>query len=477
MSEQVTYFAAQKVVYPRAVKGRYRTIKWSLITLFMSLYYLTPWLRWERAPGVPDQAVLIDMAGRRAYFFGIEIWPQEVYYLTGILILAAVSLFFVTSLLGRVWCGYACFQTVWVDMFVAVERFFQGDRNAHIKLDQGKWTFDKLWRKAATHLSWILIGMLTGGAFVFYFNDAPTLARDILALNVSSSVLPWVAGLTLSTYVMAGFAREQVCAYMCPYARFQSGMFDRDTLIISYDPARGEPRAPHKKGESWDGRGDCVDCGLCVAVCPVGIDIRNGLQMQCIACGLCVDACNSVMDKVERPRGLVRYDTENNYNARAAAKACGTSCGPDKLRLVRPRTIYYALILAVVGSVMLYGLLTRPVYELHALRERSPAFVKLSSGAVRNDYTLKIFNKTYSERSFALSVEGLPQAEVKINGAGSPTADDVRAPADDVGTVRLSIAIPPKQLSQVPDRFFFIVKEKETGATARVESMFITGER
>lgn len=477
MSQPITYFAAQKTVYPRSVKGRYRSIKWALIGLFMAIYYLTPWIRWERAPGVPDQAVLIDMAGRRAYFFGIEIWPQEVYYLTGILILAAVTLFFVTSLLGRVWCGYACFQTVWVDMFVAVERFFQGDRNAHMKRDQGPLTFDKIWRKVATHISWVFIGMATGGAFVFYFNDAPTLARDILSLSVPSSIWPWVLGLTASTYVMAGFAREQVCAYMCPYARFQSGMFDKDTLIISYDAARGEPRGPHKKGESWDGRGDCIDCELCVAVCPVGIDIRDGLQMQCIACGLCVDACNSVMDKIERPRGLVRYDTENNYDARAAAKSCGSACAPDRLRLVRPRTIYYAAILMVVGCVMLYGLLTRPVYELHALHERAPSFVRLSSGGIRNDYTLKILNKTYEERSFSLSVEGLPQAELKVGGAGSPTADDVRAPSDDVGTLRVTVTVPAKHLAETPENFAFVLTEKQTGTKVRTDSMFIKGDR
>ena len=475
MSEPTHFFESQKAIHPRSVSGKYRRLKWILTSVFLALYYLVPWIRWDRGAGVPDQAVLIDLGARRAYFFFIEIWTQEVYYLTGILILAAVSLFFVTSLLGRVWCGYACFQTIWTDLFVAVERLFQGDRNARIKLDAAPWTFGKIWRKAATHIGWLLIGALTGGAFLFYFNDAPGLAHQILTLSVPPEVYLWAVGLTFSTYIMAGFARDQVCAYMCPYARFQSGMFDRDTLVISYDSERGEPRAAHKKGESWEGRGACVDCGLCVAVCPMGIDIRNGLQLECIACGLCVDACNSVMDKVGLPRGLVRYDTENNAVDRVEAHKQG-KVFKDKLRYVRARTVYYGVILSLVGGVMIWGLSTRAVFDIHALHDRNPLFVHLSSGAVRNNYTIKILNKTYQDHLFSLAVEGVPNPALSIDGAGNPDLSHLSVPSDSVGTFRIMLAVPADEHDPVSRPVLFRATDSETGKQITTNSMFLIGE-
>ncbi len=475
MSDSVTFFEAQKTIHPRSVSGRYRRIKWLITSGLLALYVILPWLRWERGAGVPDQAVLIDMGARRAYFFFIEIWPQEVYYLTGVLILAAVSLFFVTSLLGRVWCGYTCFQTIWTDLFVAVELLFQGDRNARIKLDAQPLSFNKIWRKGATHAVWLLIALLTGGVFVFYFNDAPTLAHQILTLSVSPDIYLWSLGLTFSTYIMAGFAREQICAYMCPYARFQSGMFDRDTLIISYDAERGEPRAPHKAGESWEGRGHCIDCGLCAAVCPVGIDIRNGLQMECIACGLCVDACNGVMDKIGLPQGLVRYDTENNTIGRSAAHREGRPWR-DRLRLVRLRTVYYAVILLAVLGVMGGGLASRSVYEIHALHERNPLFTPLSSGGVRNSYTIKILNKTHQAQSFVLSIpDAPPGVTLKIDGAGNPDVGHLNVPADDVGSFRLMVSVPVD--ASLPYHFDFVATSLLDGKRIKTPSMFITGEK
>ena len=241
-SGDIQYFAAQEQVYPKAVSGRFRTLKWAAVIVCLAIYYISPFLRWTRPGDLPDQAILIDLPARRAYFFMIEIWPQEVYYLTGILIFSAITLFFVTSLFGRVWCGYFCFQTVWTDLFMKVERMIQGDRNARMRLDKSPFSFERIWKKALTHLAWLFIGFVTAGAFVLYFNDAPTLIKDALQFNVSTTVLGFVGGLTLSTYIMAGFAREQVCTYMCPYARFQSAMFDKDTLIIGYDETRGEPR-------------------------------------------------------------------------------------------------------------------------------------------------------------------------------------------------------------------------------------------
>ena len=474
MTQPVTLFAAQKHIHPRDIWGRYRKLKWLAMAVLLAIYYFAPWLRWNRGPHVPDQAILIDMPARRAYFFFIEIWPQEVFYLTGILILAAIGLFFVTSLLGRVWCGYACPQTVWTDLFVKVEHFIQGDRNARMKLEQGPWNFNKIWRKVLTHLVWLLIGLCTGGAWVFYFNDAPTLADQIMNFQVPWSVGGWILGLTASTYVMAGFAREQVCTYMCPYARFQSAMFDVDTLIIGYDAPRGEPRASHKQGDSWEGRGHCIDCNQCVAVCPTGIDIREGLQMACIACGLCVDACNGVMDKVGLPHGLIRYDTERNQNARMEAQSRGVVF-KDRLRIFRPRTFYYASLLLLVGGLMLTGLVTRAPFELHALHDRNPLFVRLSAGGVRNSYTLKILNKTHDDRVFTLTMENLPQASFRIEGAGKPDAAHLKVWADRVGQFRVLVTLPPDALSASRHELVFRVVDNATGRSETVESMFVTG--
>lgn len=426
MEPEIQLFEKKKKIYPRRVWGKYRKLKWVAMVTLLGIYYLAPWLRWERGAGVPDQAILIDMPSRRAYFFFIEIWPQEVYFLTGILILAAVGLFFVTSLFGRVWCGYACPQTVWTDLFIWVERIVQGDRNARQRLDAQKWGFEKLWKKTATHIIWLIIGACTGGAWVFYFNDAPTLFDHTIHLSVPFSIWIWILALTLSTYIMAGFAREQVCKYMCPYARFQSAMFDKDTLIITYDEQRGEPR--HKGAAKAEGKGDCIDCGFCEIVCPQGIDIREGLQMECIACGLCVDACNNVMDKIGLPQGLIRYDTQHHLEHKTR-----------KFRVIRPRTIYYSAILCVVGGLMLYGLMNRTMLELHILHDRNPLFVQLSDGSIRNSYTIKILNKTHDDKSYSLQLNGLENAQIKVQGTGEVAANNLKVFADSVGHFRVFV--------------------------------------
>ncbi|MDE3061048.1 MAG: cytochrome c oxidase accessory protein CcoG [Pseudomonadota bacterium] len=467
----ITFFTKQRRIYPRRVWGRYRKLKWVSMVTLLAIYYLTPWLRWDRGPHAPDQAILIDMPGRRGYFFGLEIWPQEVYYLAGILILAAVGLFFVTSLFGRVWCGYACPQTVWTDLFVWVERIVQGDRNARMKLDQSPLTFEKLWKKGLTHAVWLAIGLVTGGAWVFYFNDAPTLFDQIRHFDVPWSVGGWIVALTGSTYLMAGYAREQVCTYMCPYARFQSAMFDKDTLIISYDKDRGEPRSHHKAGESWEGRGHCIDCNSCVVVCPMGIDIRNGLQMECIACGLCVDACNNVMDKVGLPQGLIRYDTEKNYEARLSAPP---PLGGGRLKLIRPRTVYYTVILAAVGGLMLLGLLTRTSLELSVMHDRNPLFVQLSDGHIRNTYTIKILNKTHDDRIYALSVQGLPDAALRIEAAGAVEPEHIPVFADNVGEFRVMISALPDPAAPRRD-LDFIVQDIQSHEAYTHRSIFVSG--
>lgn len=388
-------FEARKPVYQAKVKGTFRRIKWVVMAVLLGIYYLLPWVRWERGPGAPDQAILVDTINRKFYFFFIELWPQEVFYFTGLLLLAALGLFFATSLLGRVWCGYACPQTVWTDLFLTVERFFEGDRAAQMKLAKAPWGLDKLQRKVSKHVVWLLIGLATGGAWVFYFQDAPTLWRDML--NGQFYFVPtfWMVFLTFSTYLMAGFAREQVCTYMCPYARFQGAMFDEESLIVTYDKARGEPRG---KGED---AGDCVDCHRCVVVCPVGIDIRDGQQYRCINCALCVDACNAVMDKLERPRGLIRY---NNL---AGTIPCGKASFADvwkHARFVRPRTVYYAAIMLAVSSVMLWALVHKSVLEMTVLHQRNPLYVVLSDGGVRNAYTVRLINKEWRDKTVLLRI-------------------------------------------------------------------------
>ncbi len=459
-------FEKKERIFPKRVWGKFRKIKWLVMVITLGIYYLAPFLRWDRGPHAPDQAILIDMPARRAYFFFIEIWPQEVYYLTGILILAAVALFFATSLFGRVWCGYACPQTVWTDLFVWVERIVQGDRAKRMRLANAPWSLEKLWKMALTHSLWLVIGLLTGGAWVFYFNDAPTLLEHILNFDVPWSVGGWIIALTFSTYVMAGFAREQVCMYMCPYSRFQSAMFDRDTLIIGYDEKRGEPRGKHKKGESWDGRGDCVDCTACVQVCPMGIDIRDGLQMECIACGLCVDACDDIMDKVGRPRGLIRYDTTNNQLAREEGVK-------ERSHLLRPRTFYYTAILALVGGIMLYGLTHRDPVELHVLHDRNPLFVTMSDGRIRNGYDVKILNKTHTDKKYSLSVDGLSGADIRVQGAGNLEASHLPVFADSVGHFRVFVTA--DKPTAIRSEIIMRVEEVEGETAAQYDGIFMSG--
>lgn len=461
----IQLYAKQKKVYPRKVFGQFRRLKWLAMAGTLTIYYLAPFIRWDRGPGAPDQAILIDLPARRAYFFFIEIWPQEVYYITGILILAAVALFCITSILGRVWCGYFCPQTVWTDLYMAVERLIQGDRNARIKLDTQPWGFGKLWKKSLTHLIWILIALLTAGAYVFYFNDAPTLWLDILHCDVTRTVMYFVGGLTFSTYLMAGFSREQVCTYMCPYARFQSAMFDEDTLIIGYDEKRGEPRGHHKKGDDWDGKGHCIDCTQCVQVCPTGIDIREGLQNECIACGLCADACDNVMEKLGLPVGLIRYDTAN---------ALKTGIPANKFRLLRPRTIYYSALLSLISGIMLYTLASRSMLELHVLHDRNPLFVTLSDGKMRNGYEIKVLNKQHTTRHFNLSVEGLEAAEVNVVGAGDLTTESLAVSADEVGHYHVFVKA-PTQKEERRD-IVFRLQDTESDTRAVRKSVFISKE-
>ncbi len=403
-------FEKKKRLYPQNVKGYFRRLKWLLNAIFLTIYLLSPALRYHRGGGAPDQAILIDLPNSRAYFFFIEIWPSEVYYLAGILIFAAVILFFVTSLFGRIWCGYACFQTVWTDIFMAVERFFQGDRNQRILLDRRQNPLEIFLKKFPTHLVWIIIGLITGFGFIGYFNDYFALAKNLINLDLTLNQIYWIIGIAFATYIMAGFAREHVCTYMCPYARFQSAMFDKNTLIITYDEKRGERRGKHKQGDSFENRGHCIDCKQCVVVCPQGIDIRNGLQMECIACGLCIDACDSVMEKVGLPKGLIRYDTLRNL-------ANTDSNKNTKFRFWRPRTIFYLLITIIVSAVMISNLAFKSPLKLEIIPNRNPIFVVLSDESIRNGYMLKITNQTHEQKNFSVKVLSPIALQLKIESA------------------------------------------------------------
>jgi cytochrome c oxidase accessory protein FixG len=466
-------YAAREKVYAKRAYGTFRTVKWIVMAVTLGIYYALPWLRWDRGPHLSDQAVLIDFPNRRFFFFFLEIWPQEFYFVTGLLILAALSLFLVTAVAGRVWCGYTCPQTVWTDLMIAVERFWQGDRNARMRLDKAPWTFGKIWRKAGTHLTWLLIGVATGGAFVFYFRDAPTLAQEFITFQAPAIAYIFLGIFTATTYLLGGIAREQVCIYMCPWPRIQGAMFDHHSLLVSYREWRGEPRGPHKKGESWEGRGDCIDCKQCVAVCPTGIDIRHGPQLECIQCALCIDACNTIMDKVGRPRGLIAYDTFDNLEAAGKGEAF-------RPLLVRPRTVLYAALIVVVGAIMLVALWNRTVLEVNVLRDRNPIFVRLSDGGVRNGYTIRILNKRHEDRRFRLAVWGLEDARLRIVGYEKQSDPVISVVPDDLRTLRVYVTVPGEQagklLREATD-IDFVVTDIGDGTTVRNDTTFRSPER
>ncbi|MGO4738864.1 cytochrome c oxidase accessory protein CcoG [Bosea sp. 2KB_26] len=418
-SEDAPLFAPSKKVYPQSVSGPFRRAKWFILVLCLGIYYLLPFLRWDRGPNLPNQAVLADIANNRFYFFFIEIWPQEVYYFTGLLILAAFFLFLMNAVAGRVWCGYLCPQTVWTDLFLAVERAFEGDRRERMKRDEGPWTADKLARKTGKHLIWLVIAWWTGGAWVLYFADAPTLVRELATFTAPLSAYVWIGILTFTTYALAGIMREQVCTFMCPWPRIQAALTDDDALNVTYRYDRGDPRVSVKQATrrraANEPAGDCIDCFQCVAVCPTGIDIRDGSQMDCIQCGLCIDACDTVMLKINRPAGLIAYDTDDNVKRRIAGQK-------PVYRLIRPRTLIYTVLIGLVGGAMIYQLATRSTAGISVLHERTPLFVTLSDGSIRNAYTIRLLNKRPDSRPFALTVAGVPGIRVETIGTQA-TAD------------------------------------------------------
>lgn len=443
-------YATRQKVYPKAVKGTVRRAKWLILAVCLVLYYAVPLIRWDRGPDLPNQAVLVDIGSARLFFFWIEIWPQEVYYLTGLLVLGAIGLFAATSLFGRVWCGFTCPQTVWTDLFMWVERLVQGDRNARVKLDLQPWTPGWVRKKALTHAIWLGIAAATGGAWIMYFNDALEMTPRFFTGRASPEVYFFFALFTGTTYLLAGWAREQVCTYMCPWPRFQAAMLDENSLVVTYRAWRGEPRGK-LKGE---GHGDCVDCMACVHVCPTGIDIRDGQQMECIGCGLCIDACDDVMGRLGRPKGLIAFETLTNLAASEVAtrpvapgparQACGMQAR-TQLRFIRPRTLLYGAVLGLVVAVMGGSWLLRQTTSLSVLRDRAPNFVRLSDGGVRNAYALKLGDKTRDVERYALVLDGpaglqMVVQDAALDAAGRPV---LTTRPDGISQWRALVTAPP----------------------------------
>ena len=408
-------YVSEKKVYPRSVAGTFARWRWAFVWLTQIVFYGLPWLQWGER-----QAVLFDLAARRFYIFGYVLYPQDFIYLTGLLVISALSLFLFTAVAGRLWCGFSCPQTVYTEMFLWIERQVEGDRNQRIKLDQGPLTAAKVGKKSLKHFLWISLALWTGFSFVGYFTPIQTLWAESFTLSFGPWEWFWVLFYGFATYGNAGFMREQVCKYMCPYARFQSAMFDRDTLVVSYDTGRGDPRGTRgrKDERQAKGLGDCIDCGLCVQVCPTGIDIRNGLQYECISCAACVDVCNTVMDKMHYPQGLIRFTTQN---------ALKTGAGREGIlrRVLRPRVLLYTALLLALAVAMMATLAMRTPLKVDVVRDRAALLRIVAGGRLENVYRLQVMNATEEPQRYRISAGGLEglslaaDAEVDVGPAES----------------------------------------------------------
>ncbi|MEX0431613.1 cytochrome c oxidase accessory protein CcoG [Spiribacter insolitus] len=424
---QDSMYAAHEKIHPREIKGRYQTVRKIMVFLLLGLFYVLPWVRIGGEP-----AILFDLPARQFHILGLTFWPQDFFYLTLLLVICALALFFVTSLAGRVWCGYACPQTVWTEVFLWMEHWTEGKRAKRMKLDRGPWNAEKILRKGSKQVLWIVFSLWTGFTFVGFFSPID----DLLMRAASFQLGPWETFWSLfygfATYFNAGFMREQVCLYMCPYARFQGAMFDRETLIISYDEARGEPRGGRRRGvdPKEKGLGDCIDCNLCVQVCPTGIDIRDGLQYECIACGACIDACDSVMDKMDYPRGLVRYTTENALEGRPS-------------RVIRPRTILYTVLLLALVTAGATGLALREPVRLDILTDRNTLYRETGNGLIENSYSFKLTNMSGEPHTYGFSVEG--PAGVRIE----TEPPEVRLTSGETRTIPARIQLDPDATEKI----------------------------
>ena len=474
--DEIPLYAPRRNIYPQSVHGTFRRIKWAVLIATLGVYYMLPFVRWDRGASAPSQAVLIDFPSRRFYFFFIELWPQEIYYLTGLLILAAIILFLMNAVAGRVWCGYLCPQTVWTDLFFAIERWVEGDRREHMKRDSQPWVVATWARKGVKHFLWLMVAWWTGGAWVLYFADAPTLVWDLATGQAAFVAYLWIGILTFTTYTLAGHMREQVCLYMCPWPRIQAALTDEYALNVTYRYDRGEPRCSVKKAEQLHAQGqpagDCVDCLQCVHVCPTGVDIRGGANLGCIQCGLCIDACDNVMTKLGRAKGLIAYDTDLNIAARSEGRK-------PTFKLIRGRTLLYSAIIAIAGGIMIFTLATRDSEGISVIHDRNPMFVQMSDGALRNAYTIRIVNKELKSRDFIVSVDGLPSSLVDFIGL-PPRADGrqlVTVGPDQTKEVRVTVTDYSNTIPAPSTTVLFSLIDIDSGAVAQMRDHFFGPER
>lgn len=460
LEEQVGLYQKRIPIFTRSVKGPFRRFKTSVLVFAYAVYFLLPWLPWSRLDA-PAQAVLFDLPARRFLIFGLTVYPQDVVWLALLLFIAATLLFFVTGLFGRAFCGYFCFQTLWTDFFIWIEHKIQGERPARVRLYRQPWDREKLFKVGGTHALWLLASFWTGITFVAYFAYAPQLVVDFFTGAAAPAAYITVTILTLSTYAAAGLMREQICTYVCPYGRFQSVMYEAETLAVHYDARRGEGtrgRAPARAGQRTlaerheKGVGDCVDCGLCVQVCPVGIDIRDGLQYKCISCGLCIDACNTIMDSFSFPRGLIRYDSEKNL-----ASATPTKPKADWKRL---KTIGYGLALVLMSAYLVYSISTRGSFDRAVNQIRQPLYVVLSNGDIRNRYQIRITNKSGQDATYAISARGIPSDALDLGNFREITVRPGHS-----GVVQASVRLSPEAAARTQNFELVIAPRGKPGET------------
>ncbi|MHA3884409.1 cytochrome c oxidase accessory protein CcoG [Stutzerimonas degradans] len=443
-------YAAREKIYTRAFSGLFRNLRRVGGAALFILFFGTVWLNWDGR-----QAVWWDLPERKFHIFGATFWPQDFMLLSWLLIICAFGLFFITVFAGRVWCGYTCPQSVFTWVFMWAEKITEGDRNQRMKLDKAPMSANKFLRKFAKHAIWIAVGILVAITFVGYFTPIRQLVPDLVTLQVNGWTAFWIGFFTLATYGSAGFLREQVCIYMCPYARFQSVMFDKDTLIVSYDPRRGEKRGPRKKDADYKamGLGDCIDCTMCVQVCPTGIDIRDGLQIECIGCAACIDACDAIMDKMNYPRGLISYTTEHNLSG-------------QQTHLLRPRLIGYAVALSVMIGLFAYAVYDRPLVKLDVLKDRV-LYRENEQGRIENVYTLKVMNKAQHAQSFVITTSGL-------DGLTYEGRSEVRAQAGELVTIPVELSMAPEKLPSSTNEIVFHIKSMDDESISdEADSRFI----
>jgi cytochrome c oxidase accessory protein FixG len=467
LEEQLAPLQKRIPVFTRSVKGNFRRFKSTVLIVAYLIYFGLPWLPWSRL-GAPSQAVLFDLPGRRFLIFDLAVYPQDVVWLALLLFIAAVLLFFVTGLVGRAFCGYFCFQTLWTDFYVWIESKIQGERPARIRLYRQPWNREKIIKLGLTHFAWLFVAFWTGLTFVAYFAYAPQLAIDFFTGQAAGAAYLTVAVITLSTYAAAGLMREQICTYVCPYGRFQSVMYDPETLAVQYDAARGEGalgRVTARSGlrnleeRKAKGHGDCIDCGMCVQVCPTGIDIRDGLQYKCISCGLCIDACNSIMDSMHFPRGLIRYDSEANLAL--------ASPGKPHLHWKRLRIIGYGVALIGMSIFLVYSVVNRQDFSRSISQVRQPLFVVLSDGNIRNRYQIRITNTSEKDETYRVTVQGIAAAALNLGNFS-----EVKVRPGHTAIIMASVTLTPEAAATTHQFHFLITPESQPNRTISERARF-----